>query len=156
MLINIENINVIDCKLNSVEIAMLTAKYRGIATSVFWCGILMLPTEEEMNKIMSICLIMLKESQTPMILHFEHISDRKLETPALPLIKHIVSVLVNEKQTLKNNIKCSIFQAKKLDNITKTIRDLFLSLYTPMNPLVVTDDIHSIEEFVDTIMVSSC
>ena len=97
----------------------------------------------------------LKKSENPIILHFEDVSERKLETPALPMIQHIISVLVTEKQTIKNCIKCSIFQAKTLDNVTKTIRDLFLSLYIPIRPLIVTDDTGAIENFVGT-MVSSC
>ena len=156
MLLNIENINLIDCKINCVEMAILSANYQGIMTQVFWCGISILPTERELNDIISICLFTLKQSQTSMILHLEDVSEHKLETPALPMIQNIISVLVAEKQTVKNCIKCSIFQAKKLDNVTKTFRDLFLSLYSPIRPLVVTDDTSAIETFVDTIMASSC
>ena len=155
MLFNIENINVIDSKINSVEMAILSAKYQDIMTQVLWCGISILPTEGELNDIISICLLTLNKSENPIILHFEDVSERKLETPALPMIQHIISVLVTEKQTIKNCIKCSIFQAKKLDNVTKTIRDLFLSLYIPIRPLIVTDDTGAIENFVGTI-VSSC
>ena len=113
-----------------------------------------LTNRRRLNDIISICLLTLKKSERPIILHFEDVSERKLETPALPMIQHIISVLLTEKQTIKNCIKCSIFQAKKLDNVTKTIRDLFLSLYTPIRPLIVTDDTGAIENFVGT-MVSS-
>jgi hypothetical protein len=60
MLFNIENINVIDSKINSVEMAILSAKYQGILTQVLWCGISTLPTEGELNDIISICLLTLK------------------------------------------------------------------------------------------------
>jgi hypothetical protein len=156
MLPNIENINKIDFKSNCVELAILSANYHGKNVKVLWCGISILPTEKEWNDILAICLHTVKQCKTSMILHFEDVSDQDLDTPTLAMLKKFISILVAEQQTVRNLVECGIFQTKKLDNLTKKMKDLFLSLYKPITPLIVTHDTNAIETFVDTIMESSC
>ena len=127
--------------------AVLSVRYNGTKMTVFWCGLHRLPTDAELEKIMASCMLAL--STRRLILHFEHIGDTDLEIPTFGMIKIIVGTLVQNKDLLRKSLIGSIFQAQVLDDKTKMMRDLFLSIYKPMRPLCWTDCKSNIENIVE-------
>ena len=144
MLLQLENITPFECDTDAVETAILTVRY-DVAMTVFWCGIHRLPTDVELEKIMSSCILALNTSR--LILHFEHVGDTALEVPSLDMIKNVVGTLLQTKDLLRKNLIGSIFEAQVLDDKTKVMRDLFLSIYKPIKPLCLTDSKATIEDF---------
>ena len=144
MLLQLENITTFECVTDAVETAILTVRY-DIAMTVFWCGIHRLPTDVELEKIMSSCILALNTGR--LILHFEHVGDPALEVPSLDMIKNIVGTLLRTKDLLRKNLIGSIFETQVLDDKTKIMRDLFLSIYKPIKPLCLTDSKENIENF---------
>jgi hypothetical protein len=113
--------------------------------TVFWCGIHSLPTDVELEKIMSSCILAANTGR--LILHFEHMGDTALETPSIDVMKNVVGTLIQTKDLIRKNLIGSIFQAQVLDDKTKVMRDIFLSIYKPMKPLCFSDSKANIENF---------
>ena len=144
MLLQLENITPFECHTDAVETAILAVRY-DVAMTVFWCGIYRLPTEAELEKLMSSCILALNTGR--LILHFEHVGDTELEMPSLDMIKNVVGTLLHSKDVIRKNLIGSIFQAQVLDDKTKMMRDVFLSIYKPIKALCLTDSQENIENF---------
>lgn len=155
MLLNVENISVIDSNIHAVELVILSVRYRQRCETVFWVGLKRLPTDVELDKIIGACMLAFEKTNERLILHFEHIDEHALEIPSFDMIKKIVGVLMAKRERLREKLLGSIFEARFLDEKTKVMRDLFLSLYKPVSPLMITDDKAEIEHFAEQLCDSS-
>lgn len=152
MLLNIQNIIPVPCETSAFETAVLKVRYQGVQMTVFWVGIHRLPTDEELKNVMSACMLALTTDR--LVLHFEHVSDTQLEIPTFDMIKNIVSTLMQNKDLFRKNLIGTIFESQVLDDKTKTMRDLFRSIYKPIRPFNLTDCKSDIENFAEQLSVN--
>lgn len=152
MLLKLDNIQPITSQVQTVDLAALSICYHNHSTNVFWIGIRLLPSDEEVDLIIASLVTALSTSR--LILHFEHVSHHPLDNPSFEMMKKFVSTLINYKKLLSENLIGTIFQARILDHNTKVMRDLFLSLYKPLKPLLFTDNSQEVECFVNKLLAT--
>ena len=116
---------------------------------VIWSGLTCLPSMDELTHwLESLVMCGTSELCSNFILYFEHTGATKLQQPDLEMVKTFVGVLVKHRPVLKQKLVCSVYQAKELDIPTMMFRDLLLTMYTPVKPLLITDDLEDINEFI--------
>ena len=132
-----------------VTVRVVTRRCHDENVPVIWSGIKRLPGISEMQSWME-ALVLCGNSHlcNKFILHFQHVGEDKLQQPDVDLMKAFVSVLLSQRPMLKQKLVCSVYQAKELDIPTMLMRDFFFTLYTPVRPAIISDDVEDIDEFI--------
>lgn len=125
---------------------IIVASFGGTTIPIIWTGISRLPEHDECSVIMQ-NVVLAWHSGARFCLMFEHVGEKELGSPDIDFFKVCIATLLEHRELLKRKLVCSCFRAQKFNVSTVLLRDLFLSLYTPQRPLLVSDDEEEIEEF---------
>ena len=74
------------------------------------------------------------------VLHIQHVNAGDLTPPDLPTMFMIIGKLMENKDLVDERILGTCVQTQALDDVARTARDLFLSVYNPRRPLAVVEN----------------
>ena len=117
---------------------------------LLWLGIKAYSfTPGEIDILAYILVECLRTTTTPIILYFEHLTEKNADVPGINSMKQIALTVIGSNNYVKKWVKLVIFHPKKVDKLTKAGFDLLSTFHTVKN-LFVSDDLVEIETFVDT------
>ena len=105
-----------------------------------WVGVVATPTRDEIERLCAVLVGWFRGAEAPAVLHVEHTSGRgEVAPPDLPSILLVVSTLLEHRETVDRGLLGTCVQVTHLDDVARTARDVFLSLYQPQKPLAIVD-----------------
>ena len=102
---------------------------------VLWFGIRQSPNLAELQKLSTIVGTWVNNTNNELVFWFEHtVKGGTLNAPDLASIIHVISKLLEYRDSIQGRLVCTCLQARALDDTLLLLKDQFLAMYKPIAP----------------------
>ena len=124
-------------------------------TAAFKISVTSSPSVEEAEKIHVIMRTWCENTKERFVFDIEHVKDAPEIKVQMPILVFSATKLFENKKIIQSRCLGTCIKGQVLDDHTKFCRDMFLSLYNPTRPFLLTDSSTEQSKFVDKCTRSS-